>query len=256
MNYQEILNNVKEIVEKVGAFQLEAKRNNDFKVSTKGDNIDYVTDIDLQSEKMIVSALHEKYPDHAILAEESGFTDKSSDYTWVIDPIDGTTNYVHNFPLHSISIGLKHKDETVLGIVELPRVNMRFTAIKGEGAFLNGEHIGVSDTKSLGQSILGTGFPYSRKEDNPNLEYFNDLINDIAGIRRSGSCAVDLSFVAAGMLDGYWEFDINEWDMCAGLLLIEEAGGVHTVTKKHGKTLVITANKAIHDLLIDRVLKA
>lgn len=241
------------MVEEVGAYQLEAKKTGDYNVNTKGDNVDYVTDIDVESERRIVAAIHAKYPDHAILAEESGLTDKESDYKWVIDPIDGTTNYVHNFPMHAISIALKHKEETVVGVVKLPRINMCFSAIKGEGACLNGEPMHVSNVKELGQSIIGTGFPYTRKHFNPGLPYFNDMVADIAGFRRTGSAATDLCLVAAGMLDGYWEFGINEWDIAAGILCIEEAGGRCTVTEKHGALLVITGNADIHDILVERV---
>lgn len=249
MDYQKVLEEVVKIVEKVGAFQLEAKKNQSFSVETKGDDIDYVTDIDRQSEDMIVGMIHDLYPSHSILAEETGVQDKSSDYTWVIDPIDGTTNFVHNYPLHCISIGLKYKNVRVLGLVDLPAVQMRFTAIKDEGAYLNGQAIHVSKTKTLLRSIIATGFPYFRKENNINLPVFNRIVNEVSGIRRSGSAAVDCCFTAAGMVDGYWEYALNEWDICAGLLIIEEAGGVFTETVEGDIPLLIAGNPMIHEAL-------
>ncbi len=256
MNYEEIINQIFEIVDEVGAYQLEAKKDQNFSVETKGSNVDFVTDIDKTSEEMIVKRIKAFHPDHSILAEETGMADMDSDYKWVIDPIDGTTNFVHNHPFHCISIGLKYKGETVLGVVDIPTIKMRFSTIKGQGAYLNGEPIKVTDKKTLDRSIIATGFPYSRKEDNMNIPYFLEIVNEVAGIRRGGSAAVDLCFVAAGMLDGYWEFTLNEWDICAGVLLIEEAGGVVTDTIKDGHSLIICGGKTIHDILTSYVLEA
>lgn len=251
MNKAEVLAKIESIVDEVAIYQLEAKKQHSYTVTVKGDGIDYVTDIDKQSEKMIIEGIQKHYPEHSILAEESGVTDTDSDYQWVIDPIDGTTNYVHNYPMHSISVGLKYKGETILGVVDIPAVGMRFTVIKGKGSYLNKERIQVSNTKDLKSSILATGFPYSRKTDNMNLPYFNAMINNVSGIRRSGSAAVDCCFVAAGMVDGYWEFSLNEWDICAGILLIEESGGkVTTVNDQYG-IRIVTGNEVIHDFLID-----
>lgn len=255
MNYSQILEQIIPIIDEVAAYQLEAKKNQGFGVETKGDNIDYVTDIDHKSEEMIVSGLLKLFPDHAILGEESGSCDKDSDWQWVIDPIDGTTNFVHSYPMHAISVGLKYKGERVLGLVEAPAMNMRFTAIKGQGAYLNGERISVSKTDSLLRSVIATGFPYSRKEANPNLPYFNKIVNEVSGIRRGGSAALDCCFAAAGMVDGYWEFRLNEWDVCAGILMVEEAGGKATWTMKDGDELIIVANETVHDLLADIVMK-
>jgi len=254
MDYQKVLNNIIELVKEVGAFQLEAKKEQNFTVSTKGDSIDFVTDIDKKSEEMIISRIKELYPDHSVLGEETGMTDMESDYKWVIDPIDGTTNFVHNFPLHCISIGLKYKEVAVIGVVDIPTINMRFTTVRGDGAYLNGEPIKVSKVEFLATSVIATGFPYFRKENNVNLPYFNKIVSNIAGIRRTGSAAIDLCFVSAGMLDGYWEFALNEWDICAGLLLVEEAGGKITETNQDGYPLLICGNHKIHDELVENIV--
>ncbi len=249
MNYENLLDYVKDIVIKVGAYQQESKKNQDFNVITKGESIDFVTDIDKNSEDMIVSMIKQKYPEHSFLAEETGTTDTDSDYTWVIDPIDGTTNFVHSYPMHCISIGLKYKETIMLGVVYIPTMNMLFSTIKGQGAYLNDEKLSVSKTADFSQSVIATGFPYFRKTNNVNLPYFDKVVSNVAGIRRSGSAAIDLAFVSAGMLDGYWEFALNEWDMCAGIILIEEAGGKVYLTVQDDYPLIICGNPLIYPQL-------
>lgn len=248
MNLNGLLQEMTPMLERVGKYQLKAQLEG-FGIETKASGIDLVTDIDKQSEKMIIEWLEDHYPGYNILGEESGTRNTDSDYQWIIDPIDGTTNFVHGFPMHCISIGLKHKGERIFGIVEMPKMGYRFHAIKGQGAYLNGKQIGVSKAKNLSEAIISTGFPYTRKEENMNLPYFNKIVNEVAGIRRTGSAACDLCLVAAGMVDGYWEFAINEWDICAGMLLIEEAGGKVTFDTSGKYSLLISGNEAIYEAI-------
>ncbi|CZE46552.1 inositol monophosphatase family protein [Campylobacter geochelonis] len=180
---------------------------------------------------------------------KNGKNETNNKWCWVVDPIDGTTNFIHSYPLHCISVGLKFNEETVLGMVVLPVLKMKFYAIKGAGAFLNGEKINVSKTSELKKAIISTGFPYNRAVENPNLVYFNKIINQISGIRRSGSAAIDLCFNAAGFCDAYFEFNINEWDFCAGWLILNEAGGRGKVRKFGHNTMYIFTNSHIDEAL-------
>lgn len=255
MNYKETMLFVENMLDDLRTYQLEAIDAGAYTVDSKSSTVDMVTDIDLKSEEKIKATIHGKFPDHIVLGEESGVSEQESDYMWVIDPIDGTTNFVHGYPMHCISVGLKYKGETVLGAVDAPILNMRFTAIKGHGARLNDRPIHVSETDILEQAVIATGFPYSRKTDNMNLPYFVKMVNDVAGIRRSGSAALDLCMVAAGMLDGYWEFALNEWDICAGVLLIEEAGGIVSQHPIGKDTMLIAGNRVVHDLIEEKLLK-
>lgn len=250
----EFLNSVRKDLEKlldeVCNFQLNSKN---FKVETKSSMVDYVTDIDKKSDEMIIDFIKTNYPTHQILTEEHGIIGEKSKWCWVVDPIDGTTNFIHSYPLHCISVGLKFENETVLGMVALPVLNTKFHAIKGCGAFKDSKQIYVSKQSILEKSLISTGFPYSRATHNPNLVYFNKIINKIAGIRRSGSAAIDLCFTAAGYTDAYFEFAINEWDYCAGKLILEEAGGKsykREFSSKFGKDeMFIFTNSCIDDEL-------
>lgn len=199
------------------------------KVSVKQQS-DFVTEVDRAAENAIIETLREAYPQHAILAEESGADAGSkgdSEYQWIIDPLDGTTNFIHGFPQYSISIGLAHKGQMQHAVVYDPNRNELFTASKGAGAFLNDKRIRVSKCAKLAESLIGTGFPY-RMFDHSDayMAIFRELTQKTAGLRRPGSAALDLSWVAAGRLDGFWEFGLSPWDMAAGTLLITEAGGL------------------------------
>jgi myo-inositol-1(or 4)-monophosphatase len=196
-------------------------------ITSKGKN-EFVSEVDRAAEEVIIDTLRKAYPDHAILAEESGHTD-GNDFQWVIDPLDGTTNYLHGFPQFSVSIALKHKGVLEHGVVYDPLREEMFTASRGSGALLNDRRIRVTGRKGLDGALIGTGFPY---REHSNLEaylgMFRELIQKTAGIRRPGSAALDLAYVAAGRLDGFWEMDLSEWDIAAGALLIREAGGTIT----------------------------
>ena len=187
---------------------------------------DFVSEVDREAERVIISTLHEAYPGHAILAEESGASG-ASEYQWVIDPLDGTTNFLHGFPQYCVSIALEHRGIVTQAVIYDPVRNDLFTGSRGRGAFLNDARIRVSKRMHLKSGLIGTGFPF---KELAHLESYMAMLRDVmkgsAGVRRAGSAALDLAFVAAGRLDGFWEIGLSRWDMAAGSLLITEAGGL------------------------------
>jgi myo-inositol-1(or 4)-monophosphatase len=199
------------------------------KVTSKQHN-DFVTEVDKAAEAAIIEVLKDAYPNFGVLAEESGLTPgrgDENDYQWIIDPLDGTTNFIHGFPQYAISIALARKGLVEQAVVFDPNRNELFTASKGEGAFLNERRLRVSRRIRLDESLIGTGFPY-RVFDHIDayLAIFTELAHKASGLRRPGAAALDLAYVAAGRLDGFWEFGLAPWDMAAGSLLIAEAGGL------------------------------
>jgi myo-inositol-1(or 4)-monophosphatase len=190
---------------------------------------DFVTEVDRAAEAAILDVLREAYPSHGILAEESGLagTNPESEYQWIIDPLDGTTNFIHGLPQYAISIGLAHKGVMTQAVVYDPNRNELFTATRGGGAFLNDKRIRVSKRIRLDEALIGTGFPY-RMFDHVDayLAIFRDIAQKTAGMRRPGAAALDLAWVACGRMDGFWELGLSPWDMAAGTLLITEAGGL------------------------------
>jgi myo-inositol-1(or 4)-monophosphatase len=191
---------------------------------------DFVTEVDRAAEAAIIETLREAYPSHGILAEESGATvGRDEEYQWIIDPLDGTTNFIHGFPQYAISIALAHRGQVTQAVVYDPIRNEMFTASKGAGAFLDDRRIRVGKRVKLQEALIGTGFPY-RNFDHVDayLAIFKELTQSCAGIRRPGAAALDLAWVACGRLDGFWEFGLSPWDMAAGTLLITEAGGLAT----------------------------
>ena len=203
------------------------ERGDAFKVSAKGRN-DYVTEVDRACEAAIIDELRGRYPDHAILAEESG-SHSGNDFEWIIDPLDGTTNYLHGFPQWSISIGLRHRGQLQQAVVYDPLHEELFTASRGRGAMLNDRRIRVSNRRGLDGALIGTGIPF-REQGHLDLylRMMREMIIDTAGIRRPGSAALDFAYVAAGRLDGFWELHLSPWDFAAGALLVTEAGGTVT----------------------------
>ena len=196
-------------------------------ISQKGRN-DFASEIDRLAEHEIIQIIRKAYPDHAILAEESG-AHQGNDYVWVIDPLDGTTNFLHGFPQYAVSIALKNKDRIEVAVIFDPLKDELFTATRGGGAMLNDRRIRVTRQDTLKGSLLGTGFPFKAQQHlDAYLGMFRALFTDSAGIRRAGAAALDLAYLAAGRLDGFWEIGLHEWDMAAGVLLIKEAGGVVT----------------------------
>lgn len=199
------------------------------KITTKQHN-DFVTEVDRTAEAAIIDVLREAYPEYGILAEESGSaagSDSESEYQWIIDPLDGTTNFLHGFPQYAVSIALAHKGQLNQAVVYDTLRNEMFTASKGGGAFINERRIRVTKCLKLDDALLGTGFPFRNFEHlNPYMATFKDFTQRSQGIRRTGSAALDLAYVACGRLDGFWEFGLAPWDMAAGCLLITEAGGL------------------------------
>jgi myo-inositol-1(or 4)-monophosphatase len=196
------------------------------KVEQKGHN-DFVSDADLAAEKAIINCILKHYPDHAILAEESGIQGES-DTVWIIDPLDGTTNYLHGFPVFAVSIGVQIKGRMEHAVVYDPLRQELFTATRGQGAHLEGRRIRVSGQKQLERSLIGTGFPFRQadQEIGPYMDMLGNVIRSTAGVRRPGAAALDLAYVAAGRLDAFWETGLKSWDLAAGSLLIREAGGI------------------------------
>ena len=197
-------------------------------ISMKGD-INLVTEADLASEKLIIEKIRSHYPKHSILAEESGesiaILDGDKRWKWIIDPLDGTTNYAHGYPCFCVTIALEHDGEIVVGATFDPTRDEMFSAEKGAGANLNNRRIRVSDAEKLGDALLVTGFPYNFKERIDFAGHFTEFLLRSRGIRRDGSAAIDMAYVACGRFDGFWEEGLNAWDVAAGKLLIEEAGG-------------------------------
>ena len=199
-------------------------KNQDLQIDRKGKN-DFVTQIDRQAEAAIIDILHKAYPNHAILAEESGLQ-QGDGHQWVIDPLDGTTNFLHGNPQFAVSIGLKYRDNLEHGVIYDPLRDELFTASRGQGAFLNDRRVRVSNN-SFNGALLGTGFPFRKQHHlETYLNTFKALFAHASDVRRPGSAALDLAYVATGRLDGFWEIGLNEWDMAAGILLILEAGGL------------------------------
>ncbi|SNB46068.1 inositol monophosphatase family protein [Geobacter sp. DSM 9736] len=216
---------------------------------------DLVTEVDRMCDSLITERISRSFPDHDILAEESGHQAQQSAYKWIIDPLDGTTNYAHGFPWFCVSIALEIEGTVGMGVIYHPMMDELFTVIQGEGAFLNGSRISVSGRGPIRNTLLATGFPYDRTRENENnFENFVNFHMEARGIRRAGAAALDLAYVAAGRLDGYWECKLKPWDVAAGQLLVKEAGG--EVTGYSGETYsiynhrIVASNSIIHEEML------
>ena len=222
-------------------------------ISYKG-RIDLVTEVDLKSEKAIVSMIKSRYPDHDIITEETDFDQTGSPWRWIIDPLDGTVNYSHDHPLACVSIALEHEGEVKLGIVHNPMMRETFCATKGGGAFCNQMPIHVSDIDDLEKGMVVTGFPYDIRESGTNLAHFQHMIKKAQAVRRDGAAALDLCFVAMGRYEGYWEQGMAPWDVAAGGLILTEAGGKITGNDGKPRTLfdrtIVATNGSIHEELV------
>lgn len=215
----------------------------DFSIHHKG-AVDLVTDADRAAQDLIKKEVLLKYPDHGILGEEDLSISGSSGYQWIVDPLDGTTNYAHHFPIFSVSLAVVCEDHTLCGVVYNPVSGEIFKAASGEGASLNSLPIRVSENDSLNDSLLGTGFPYNIRETTENnLDHFSNFAVRAQGIRRCGSAALDLCFVACGRLDGFWELNLKQWDIAAGALMVREAGG--STTDFEGRELNLDGSKVL-----------
>jgi myo-inositol-1(or 4)-monophosphatase len=234
------------------------------KIEYKGE-ADLVTVADRASEKLIRQRIREHWPTHDILGEEQGLSDQGSDYRWYIDPLDGTTNFAHGYPVFCVSMALERRDassrakenvgERIAAVVYDPTRDELFSAERGKGARLNGENICVSKTAMLKESLVATGFPSHKRHKNPNIYFYHQITLHSHGVRRAGSAALDLCTVAAGRFDGFWEFNLNPWDTAAGVLIVQEAGG--KVTRFDGSPFEINSretlasNGVIHQALIE-----
>ncbi len=199
------------------------------KIEYKGE-ADLVTAADRAAEKLIRQRITQQWPDHDVLGEEQGLNDQGSEYRWYVDPLDGTTNFAHGYPVFCVSLGLELRSspragERIAGVIYDPTRDELFSAERGKGAHLNGEAIRVSKTRSLQESLVATGFPSHKRHKNPNIYFYHQITLHSHGVRRAGSAALDLCNVASGRFEGFWEFNLNPWDTAAAVLLVEEAGG-------------------------------
>jgi len=206
---------------------------------------DLVTEADLASDKLVVERLRTRFPAHSIVAEESGTHQAASEYRWYIDPLDGTANFAHGFPMYCVSMGLECAGEMIAGVVYDPTRDEMFSAERGSGAWLNNRRIQVSGAARLSDCLVATGFPSRKRHHNVNVHFFYQMAMASHGVRRGGSAALDLAYVACGRLDAFWESGLNSWDMAAGVLLVTEAGGVRT--DMHGAPHLLTGPHLVAD---------
>lgn len=222
----------------------------------QGEERNLVTEMDKKAEQLIIEKIRKRYPQHNFLGEESGSHKAASDYKWIIDPLDGTTNFTHGLQIFCTSIALEYKGEIVLGAIYDPSMDELFTAEKGKGAYLNNRKIHVSEATRLMESLIVTGFPYDIKDNPYNaVQHFSNFLMECQAVRRLGSAALDLSYVACGRFDGFWEVSLNPWDMAAGVLFVEEAGGKFTNFKGFPSDIytpnVLATNGLIHQHMVD-----
>lgn len=229
-------------------------------IQYKGNEFDLVTNVDKSAEEKILSIIQENFPEHAILGEEGGNKgNPDSEYLWIIDPLDGTTNYTHNFPHFASSVGVYYQGKSYVGVVYDAFKEEMFFAAKDKGAFLNARSINVTEADKLSKSLLATGFPYSREGImEENLKYFKEFLHKAQAVRRPGAAALDLCYVACGRLDGFWELNLSPWDVAAGVCIIEEAGGkVTNINEKefdYDIKNIIASNNKIHEQINSTIL--
>ena len=222
-------------------------------IEYKGD-ADLVTKADRTSEKLIVEHIRGHWPDHDLIGEEGSRRETGSDYRWYVDPLDGTTNFAHGYPVFCVSLALEYKKERIAGVIYDPNRDEMFVAGKGSGARMNDARIHVSRTPRLQESLVATGFPSHKRHKNPNIHFYHQITLRSHGVRRAGSAALDLCYVASGRYDAFWEFNLNPWDTAAGVLIVEEAGG--KVTNFAGQPFsidsrqVLATNTLLHQELL------
>jgi len=255
LNIEKTLEFAVDVARSAGAIQKSRYEDASVTVEHKG-LLDLVTEVDIECEKLVTELIAEKYRDHGVLAEEGTALKNSSDYLWIVDPLDGTTNFAHGFPMFCVSIALVKKGKTLIGVAYDALRDELFTAVTGGGAFLNGRRIKVSEVAQMDDALLATGFPYDiRSNSDNNLDHFNRVVVNCQAIRRAGSAVLDLCYTACGRFDGFWEKSLFAWDMAAGALIVEEAGGI--VTDMSGETLnlygktIAAANRNIHCELLE-----
>lgn len=238
----------REIAREAGALLLDASRR-PRKIEYKG-GVDIVTSTDRASEALIVERLAERFPRHSVIAEEGGGREESSEFVWYVDPLDGTTNFAHGYPFFAVSMALVREGRIQVGVVHDPMRDETFSAVLGEGAWLSQKQMQVSATEHLRESLLSSGFPVRKRHKSYNTAYFHTFTNRSHGVRRDGSAALDLCYVGCGRFDGFWEFNLKEWDVAAGILIVREAGGLvtdlHSVPYRLGGSSIVATNKRIH----------
>ncbi len=223
------------------------------KIESKGD-ADLVTEADRKSEALILERIRRQYPEHDVMGEEGARIERGGDYKWYVDPLDGTTNFAHGYPVFCVSLAVERRGQRIAGVIYDPTRDEMFSAELGGGARLNGEPIHVSASAALGECLVATGFPSHKRHKSPNIYFYHQLTLRTHGVRRAGSAALDLCNVAAGRFDGFWEFNLNPWDTAAGVLIVEEAGG--KVTDFSGGAFQIASretlasNGLVHDALL------
>lgn len=255
-----LLQIAKKLAHDAGTMALDYQKKG-FKVKSKGSHTNLVTEADKACEALIIKTIKSNFPEHSILSEESDPIIGKSEYKWIIDPIDGTSNFSRGIPLFSISIAIIKNGKPIIGVVEVPALGESFWAKEGEGAYLGSKRLYVSQTSEIKNSMMATGFPYRR--DHPrfakNMELFKAFYEPSLGVRRFGSAALDLCYVAAGRFDGFWEYDLEPWDIAAGKIILEEAGGM--VTNMDGSTLnpkqqnILATNGLVHSEMIKTIAK-
>lgn len=248
---EELLNNTIQWAREAGDVLLGYFRGENLEIEAKFNDSDIVTVADKASEIVIISHIKETYPDHGILSEESGESpDNGAGYRWIIDPLDGTTNFSSGLPSFAVSIGVEYNGEMVVGVVYAPYLDELFCATKGGGAFLNGRAISPNQNNQLSKAVVATGFPVDkdRTADN-NLDNVGRVLPKVRGMRRLGAAAIDLCYVAAGFLDGYWELNLHAWDVAAGELIVSEAGGRYEQFRQDRNVSVVAASQGVFDAL-------
>ncbi len=255
-----ILELAKRLASEAGRIQREHYEG-EFEIHTKSAIIDLVTDVDRACERLIVEAIQRERRGDAILAEEGGGTDHpDAEWRWVIDPLDGTSNYAHGYPRFCVSIGVEQRGVATVGVVYDPLLNELFSAVRGEGATLNGRPIHVTEESRLGQAMLATGFAYDvHRSEEDNINHFASMVKSARAIRRDGSAALNLCYVAAGRFDAFWELKLHPWDVAAGIVLVEEAGGrtsdfAGTASCQSGRRVVAT-NDHLHPAILEILMK-
>lgn len=238
------------MAENAGKIQMKYFRKEGLEQSTKLNDSDVVTVADKEAEASVIDFISQNFPKHGIIAEESGGTHEDREWRWVIDPLDGTTNFAMGLPVFCVSIALEHHKETVLGVVYAPYLGECFYAVKGRGAWLNGNVIHCSDKAEISKAVVATGMPYDRN-DNPdnNLTEICNMALQVRGIRRMGSAAIDLCYTAAGFFDAYWELNLNHWDIAAGQLIAIEAGVIVESIRSDRNHSILASNPPLHNAM-------
>lgn len=244
------------MAEHAGAIHLKYFRKTDLEQSTKLNDSDVVTIADKESEKFIISYIHQHFQDHGIISEESGMDHEEREWRWVIDPLDGTTNFSSGLPAFCVSIALEHNHEGVLGVVYAPFLKECFYAVKDVGSWFNGKTIRCSSKNELSKAVVATGMPYDRNENSDNnLKEIGRMVFCIRGLRRMGSAAIDLSYTAAGFFDAYWELNLNRWDVAAGQLIAKEAGAIVESIRIDRNHSVLASNPHLYFSIRNILLK-